>query len=150
MRRTRRYVEVEIHRFLVGLEDQVAVGANRDPQVKEDKAVDVSVACPAQGPPLVEAVEECVPGKVAVGLREPDSDAVIYELFEEWKAGLKAGNQALYFKEADVEVSVVYGGAYAHGTAPCLLPKSVAELEDVAAHEFRQGFDDEVHWHAFR
>jgi hypothetical protein len=46
----------------------VAVGANRDPQVKEDKAVDVSVACPAQGPPSVEAVEECVPGEVVVGL----------------------------------------------------------------------------------
>ena len=61
----------------------MAVGANRDPQVKEDKAVDVSVACPAQGPPSIGTMEECIPVKVVVELREPDSDAIINELFEE-------------------------------------------------------------------
>jgi hypothetical protein len=39
----------------------VAFGANRDLQVKEDKAVDVAIAGPAQAPLLLEAMEECVP-----------------------------------------------------------------------------------------
>jgi hypothetical protein len=56
----------------------------------------------------------------------------------------------LYFEAAGLEVSVVYHGAGAHGTAWCLLPKGVAKLKNVAAHDFRQGFDDEVHWHALR
>jgi hypothetical protein len=67
----------------VSFEDQVAAGPNRDPQVKEDKAVDVSVAGPTQAPLSIEALEECIPGKVAVGLRELDSDAIINESFEE-------------------------------------------------------------------
>jgi hypothetical protein len=128
------------------LEDQEAAGVNRDPQVKEDKAVNVTG--PIQAPPSVEAMEECIPGKVVLGLWEPDSDAIINELFEEWKAGLVAGNQAFYFKEANVEVSVLYRGAGAHGTAMCLLPKGVTKLEYVVAHDFHQGFDDEAGWHA--
>jgi hypothetical protein len=119
-----------------------------DVQVKEDKAVNVTVASPRQAPPSVEAKEECIPNKVVVGLWEPDSDAIVNELFEEWKTGLLVGNQMFYFEEAGIVVNGVYCGAGAHGTSACLLPKGVAELEDVAMHDFRQGFDDEVYWHA--
>jgi hypothetical protein len=132
------------------LEDQVAVRANQDPQVKEDKAVDVDVTGPAQAPPSIEAMEERVPCEDVVGLQEPGSYAIISELFEKWEAGLVAGNQAFYFEEANVKVSVVYCGASTHGTAATLLPKGVAKLENVATHDFSQGFDEEVHRHALR
>jgi hypothetical protein len=41
MRRGRRYVEVQIHWFLVGVEDKMAVGADRNPEIQKDEAVDV-------------------------------------------------------------------------------------------------------------
>jgi hypothetical protein len=63
MRQTWQYVEVYIYWLLVSLKDQVAVGANLDPQVEEDKAVNVTIASPTQAPPSVEAMEECIPGK---------------------------------------------------------------------------------------
>jgi hypothetical protein len=47
----------------------VAAGADRDPKVQEDETVDVAVSGPAQGPPLVEAAEECIPCEAVVGLR---------------------------------------------------------------------------------
>jgi hypothetical protein len=47
-------------------------------------------------------------------------------------------------------VSVVSCSASACGTAPSLLPKRVAKLEDAVAHDFSQGFDEEVHPYALR
>jgi hypothetical protein len=116
-RQARRYVEVQIHWFLIGLEYQVAAVANQDPEVKEDKAVSISAIGPAQGPSLVETVEESTSCKAVVGLREPDADAIINEAFEKWEAGYIAWNQAFYFKEAGIEVGIVDCGASAHGTA---------------------------------
>lgn len=54
----------------------------------------------------------------------------------------------MYFEEANIEVSIVYCNASAHDTAPSLLPKGIAKLEDVAAHDFCQGLNEEVHRHA--
>jgi hypothetical protein len=47
-----------------------------------------------------------------------------------------------------VEVSIVYCSAGVHGTALSLLPKGIAKLEDVAAHDSCQGLDEEDHGHA--
>jgi hypothetical protein len=150
MRRARRYEKVEIRWFLVGLEDQVAVGANGYPQVKENKVVGVAVTGPVQAPPLIEAMEGCVQCKDAVRLWEQDCSAIINESFEKWEVGLRAGNQAFYFKEANIEVSVVNWGDSAHVTALSMLPKGVSELKDVATNDLCQGFDEEVHRHALR
>jgi hypothetical protein len=45
----------------------VVVWANQDPEVQKGEAVDVAVAGSAQGSPLVEAAEECIPCKAAIG-----------------------------------------------------------------------------------
>jgi hypothetical protein len=113
---TRWYVEIEIHWFTVGLEDHLVAGkANKDQQVKEDKAVDVAAAGPAQAPPSIEVMRGCVSCEAVVWLPGPDSDAIINELSEKWEAGLVAGNQVFYFEETDIEMSVVNWGASAHG-----------------------------------
>ncbi len=72
--------------------------ANWDPQIKEDEVVIVVIAGPVQGPPWIEAMEECAPCKAVTGLwRKPDSDAIINESFEKLEAGFVAWNQVFYF-----------------------------------------------------
>ncbi len=39
----------------------------------------------------------------------------------------------MYFEEANVEVSIVNGGASAHVTTPSLLPKGVADVETTSS-----------------
>lgn len=74
----------------------MAAEANQDLEVKEDEAISVAAVGPAQGPSLVEAVQECIPCKAGVGLREPDPDNIINEAFEKWEAAYIAWNQVLY------------------------------------------------------
>jgi hypothetical protein len=44
MRRDRWYVKVQIHQFLVGLEDQVEVWADQDLEIQKNEAVDVAIS----------------------------------------------------------------------------------------------------------
>jgi hypothetical protein len=51
--------------------------------------------------------------------------------------------EALYLKETNVEVSVVYRSAGTHCAASFLTPYGVAELQDVIPHNFGESCDKE-------
>ena len=99
----------------------------------------MSVACPLEGAPIVEAPEEALPSKGIIWLVEPYADAIVNKMTEELQLGLVAGQEASDFQESDVQAGIVNCQACAHCASSFLVPKSITKLEDVIFHNLCQG-----------